>query len=96
MTKTAAELEKLVGKDPAREMGKQVKFATEQVVIVSYSTGGPPFGMLKHEIKGKDRKSVEFYVQEPKGLGKRGQALKVGLEYFAVTRGTPVKFAGAK
>jgi len=95
VAKTAAELDKLLGKVLATELGKQVKFATEQVVIVSYQTSGPTFGILKHEVKGKDKKTVEFYVQEPKGVP-RGQALKLGLEYFAVTKGTPVKYAGTK
>lgn len=94
--KTEAELEKAVGKKLAAELARQVKFADEQVVVVSYFTSGPPFGELKHEVKGKGKKAaVEFYCKEP-AVAQRGEAAKIGLDFFAVPKGVAVKYLGKK
>jgi len=86
---------KLLGKDAAQNLAKEVDFTKEEVAFVSFQTGGPPFGQLKYEADAKEKK-VEFYVDEPKGGGARGRALKLGRELFAVPKGTKTTFGGAK
>jgi hypothetical protein len=89
----AAAVEKLLGKDAAKGLGDQVDFEKEQIVLVSWSTGGPPDGVLKHETKGtgKDRK-LNFFVQGPAGAKVRGERLRLGADFFAVPRDVAVSF----
>lgn len=92
---TAEELEKAVGKASAEELAKQVDFEKESVVAFAFTTGGPPFGEPKSEMKKDGEKEwIEFYVQEPDSPV-RGRALKFGRAFFAVPKGAEVKF-GAK
>ncbi len=88
-----ADLAKATTKEIAAEVAKAVKFADESVVVVSYGVSGPPFPKLEHEVSKKG-KSVEFYYKAPKGP--TGLALKLGLDFFAVTKGTTVKYVGAR
>jgi hypothetical protein len=91
--KDAAAVEKLVGKDAAKQLLDAVDFEKEQIVLVSWTTSGPPDGMLKHELKGtgKDRK-VNFYVQGPPGAKVRGQRARLGADFFAVPAKMEVSF----
>jgi hypothetical protein len=82
-------LKKALGEQIGATLGKGVDFAKEQVVQVRYNTSGPPFGTLEFEVDEK-KKAVEFYVKEPK-VNVRGQALKLGREFFVVPRGWAVK-----
>ncbi|MEX0715452.1 MAG: hypothetical protein WD066_02640 [Planctomycetaceae bacterium] len=90
---TAEEIEKAVGKATAEELAKQVDFGKESVVLFAFTTGGPPFGEPKNEVKKEgDKEWIEFYVQEP-DAPVRGRALKIGRSFFAVPKGSEVKFA---
>jgi hypothetical protein len=82
----AEAVEKLVGKDSAKGLIDAVNFDKEMIVLVSWSTSGPPDGTLKHEVKGegKDRK-LTFYVQAPAAKA-RGERLRLGADFFAVPR----------
>lgn len=88
-----ADLARATNKALAAELSKSVKWDRESVVMVSYGVSGPPFPALEHEVKKKER-LVEFYYKEPKGP--RNLALKLGLEFFAVTKGASVKYVGAR
>jgi hypothetical protein len=89
----AEAVEKLVGKDSAKSLIDAVDFKKETLVLVSWTTSGPPDGMLNHEIKGDgaDRK-VTFYVQGPAGAKVRGQRARIGADFFAVPRDLKVAF----
>jgi hypothetical protein len=82
----AEAVEKLVGKESANGLIDAVNFDKEMIVLVSWSTSGPPDGTLKHEVKGagKDRK-LTFYVQAPAAKA-RGERLRLGADFFAVPR----------
>ena len=85
----AAAVEKLVGKADAKSLVDAVDFKKEAIVLVSWFTGGPPDGTLKHETKaGK----LQFYVQGPPGKGARGERARIGADFFAVPAGLKVKF----
>jgi hypothetical protein len=82
--KSAAEVEKAAGKPVAEQIAKLVDFDKEDVVFVRWTSSGPPFGMLQHEVKDQ---AVEFYIKDP-AMGKiRGQALRLGADFFGVTKG---------
>jgi hypothetical protein len=85
----AAAVEKVVGKDAAKKLLEGVDFTKDQVVLVSWSTGGPPDGTLMYE--GKDTK-VTFYVQGPIGAQRRGERLRIGADFFAVPKNFSVNF----
>lgn len=86
-------VEKLVGKESAQGLIKQVSFEKETIVLVSWSTGGPPEGTLKHEVRGmgKDRKLI-FFVQGPPNATVRGERLRLGADFLAVPRNVAVSF----
>lgn len=88
----AAAVEKLVGKKAAKAIADMVDFDKETVVLVSWTTSGPPDGKLQHEIKGvgKERKVI-FFVQGPGG-NIRGQRARIGADLFVVTKNVPVEF----
>jgi len=88
-----AAVEKLVGKDAAKGLVDGVDFEKEKIVLVSWTTSGPPEGTLKHEVKGtgKDRRVI-FYVQGPPGAKVRGQRARIGADFFAVPRNVVVSF----
>jgi hypothetical protein len=89
----AAAVEKLVGKADAKVLADKVDFAREMLVLVSWTTSGPPEGVLKHEVKGagKDRR-LTFYVQGPAGAKIRGQRARIGADFFIVPRDIAVTF----
>ena len=89
----AAAVEKLLGKDNAKGLLSMVDLEKEQLVLVSWTTSGPPDGSLKHEVKGagKDRQ-LTFYVQGPPNAQARGQRARLGADFFAVPRNVKVTF----
>jgi hypothetical protein len=89
--KSREEIEKVAGKEAAESLAKRVDFSAEWIVFVSWSTGGPPFGFLKYEIRQQGAaRQIEFYVVEPLDQ-QRGSALRVGADFFAVPRDVTVK-----
>jgi hypothetical protein len=85
---TAAALETLVGKASAKQLVAVVNFEKETVVLVSWVTGGPPEGVLQHEIKGEGKdQQVVFYIQGPKGIMIRGERAMLCASFFAVPKG---------
>ena len=67
---------------------KQVDFKTEQIVLVGWSTSGPPDGELRSRtstVRGKE--VVNFYVDPPKAARFRGQRAYLGATFFAIPRG---------
>lgn len=84
----AEAVEKLVGKEAAKGLIDAVDFTKEQIVLVSWTTAGPPDGMLMHEMKdGK----IQFFVQGP-AAKTRGQRARLGADFFAVPRDAKVVF----
>ena len=75
-------VEKLVGKASAKPLIDAVDFKKEAIVVVSWTTSGPPEGTLKHAAKADG--SLQFYVQGPPGAKARGQRARIGLDVFAV------------
>lgn len=69
----------------------RVKVGSEVPVLVSYSTSGPPYGVVKYKIDRKKRE-VEFYCTPPGS----GEAKRIGAEFFAVPAGFSVKWGGVK
>lgn len=80
------EIAKLLNENAARELGGQVDFTKEQVVWVQWTTMGPPYGSLLHEIKEGE---VVFYVQKPPG--RVGTTPRMGHDFFAVPANVKVK-----
>jgi RNA polymerase sigma factor (sigma-70 family) len=91
--RSADELKQLAGKKAAAELARQVDFAEEDVVLVSWVGGGKSKLAFRLVGKGKGR-AVEFYVKEPPDDGKpRTLEALIGADFFAVPRGTPVRLA---
>lgn len=89
----AVAVEKLVGKAGAKSLVDGVDFTKEQIVLVSWTTSGPPDGKLSHEVKGKaDDRQLVFFVQGPIGAKVRGQRARIGVDFFAVPRNVAVTF----
>jgi len=86
---------KAFDKDAAAAVARAVDFKKEEVAFVNYQVGGPPFGQLKFNADAKE-KSVEFYVEEPKGGGIRGNAIRLGRDLYAIPKGTKATFGGRK
>lgn len=83
---------KLVGKDSAKGLIDAVNFEKEMIVFVSWSTGGPPDGILKHELKGEgNNRKLTFYVKAPNVIA-RGDRLRLGADFFAVPRNVAVAY----
>jgi len=85
--KSTADVEKAAGKSAADQVAKLVNFDKEDVVLVRWTSSGPPFDSLEYEVKGN---AVEFYLKDPTKGGIRGQALRLGADFFAVTKGATV------
>ncbi len=83
-------VEKLVGKASAKPLLDAVDFKKEAIVVVSWTTSGPPDGTLKHSVKADG--SLQFYVQGPPGAKARGQRARIGLDVFAVPRTVKAAF----
>jgi len=88
-----AAVKKLVGTDNAKALLDLVDFQKEKLVLVSWTTSGPPDGTLQHEFKGtgKDPRLI-FFVQGPPGANARGQRARLGANFFAVPRNVDVSF----
>ena len=64
--KDLAAAEQILTKDDAKNLTAGVDFAKSQVILVSWTTSGPPEGKLTHELKGAgDDRGIVFYVQAP-------------------------------
>ena len=88
-----ASMEKLLGKGNAKALASQVDFGKEKIVLVSWTTSGPPEGTLKYEVKGTGKDCrVTFYVQGPPGATIRGQRARIAADFFAVPRNAVVLF----
>lgn len=76
----------------AGRMIKAVDFEREAVVLVSWTTSGPPEGMLRYEVKdiGAEAKVV-FFVSAP-AARIRGQRARIAADFFAVPAGAKVLF----
>ncbi|HZZ80925.1 MAG TPA: hypothetical protein VFE62_20655 [Gemmataceae bacterium] len=84
----AAAVEKLVGKESAKQLVDAVDFTKDKIAFVSWSTGGPPDGKLTY--RGKEN-MITFYVQAPQAKA-RGERLRIGADFFAVPRNFKVAF----
>jgi len=82
----------VAGPKGAPQLAKQVDFAKEQILFVRWSSSGPPFGTLRYDVKAEGKTHVvEFHIQEPKAKV-RGEALRIGADYFAVPKGINGRF----
>jgi hypothetical protein len=89
----AAAVEKLVGKDNAKTLTAGVDFDKEMIVLVSWTTAGPPEGKLKYAVAGNDKEvRLTFYVQGPPADQPRGQRARIGADFFAIPRNVAVTF----
>jgi hypothetical protein len=89
----ATAVEKLVGKDSAKALVDLVDFKKEKIVFVSWTTGGPPDGVLSHEVKGTGKElKLNFYVQGPPAGNPRGLRARLGADFFVVPRSVAVAF----
>jgi hypothetical protein len=77
----AEAVEKLVGRASAQALIDLVDFKKEAIVLVSWTTSGPPDGILTHEIK---KEAITFFVQGPPGANPRGGRARLGADFFAV------------
>jgi hypothetical protein len=88
----AEAVEKLLGekgKADAKALAAQVDFKKEAIVLVSWTSAGPPDGILKHELKDK---RIVFFVQGPPPGKPRGLRARIGADFFAVPRDAEVTF----
>lgn len=83
------DVEKSLGREIARQIDGQIDFAKQELVHVAWGSSGPPFGTLKYETK--EGKKAVFFVEEPKAAI-RGQAYRLGNDFFAVPKKTSVQF----
>jgi hypothetical protein len=85
---SAATLRKELGDFPwLAKLLKDIDFKTEQVVLVSWMTSGPPEGELRSRsstVRGKN--VIDFYVDPPKGARFRGERARLGAYFFAIPR----------
>jgi biotin carboxylase len=94
--KSTQELQKVAGKKAAEELASQVDFQKQDIVFVSWTTAGPPFGKLEFEVIGKGKElAVEFYIREPK-VNARGQAARIGADFFAVPKETKARMGKSR
>jgi hypothetical protein len=86
------QLKESFGEDIAKQITGKVDFVKEDLVHVSWGSSGPPFGDLRYDVKdGK----ITFFIKEPKAAV-RGQAYRLGNDFFAVPKGAKVKFGGTR
>ena len=89
--RNAEDLEKQVGA-AAKALAKQVDFAKEQIVVVSW-TGSGAAKLLFDRVTSKGKTVVEFYVDEPPPDGAPQTLVgRLGLDFFAVPADTSVRF----
>ena len=86
------EMTELLGKAIAKQIDGQIDFAKKNLVHVSWGSSGPPFGTLQYEIKeAKEGKLITFYIKEPRA-DVRGQAFRLGNDFFTVQKNSKVTF----
>jgi len=70
-----------------------VDFAREDVVLVSWTTAGPPEGELVFEVL-RERRGVRvaFRVRAPRGAEIRGMRARIGADFFALPKGWKATF----
>jgi len=85
---TFASAEELAKKNPKllQQFDRAIDFKTEDLVLVQWGSSGPPFGKLAFKT---DKSSIIFAVEEPK-VENRGQAYKLGADWFTVAKGTKI------
>ncbi|MDT8391334.1 MAG: hypothetical protein RRC34_12590 [Lentisphaeria bacterium] len=92
LLKETGDVEKAFGKEQAQPLLDLVDFAKENIALVSWTTAGPPEGVLEHEIKTEENnRHVVFYVRGPQG-NIRGMRARLSADFFAVSKGTAVSF----
>jgi hypothetical protein len=90
------ELTKSFGEAVAKQIVGQIDFAKEKPVRAAWGSSGPPFGTLQYEIKeGKEGQAITFFVKEPK-VTVRGQAYRLGNDFFVVPKKSQVSFGGSR
>jgi hypothetical protein len=77
------------GQAEANALAAQVDFKKEAIVFISWTTSGPPDGVLTHQVTDK---KVTFFVQGPGAGAARGLRARIGADFFAVPRDRKVTF----
>lgn len=87
---TFASAEELAKKNPKllEKFDHEIDFAKEDLILVQWGSSGPPFGKLTYKT---EKTSIIFAVEEPK-VQIRGQAYKLGADWFTVVKGTKIVF----
>jgi hypothetical protein len=89
----AKAVEALAEKDSAGQLIKRVDFDREMIVLVSWTTAGPPEGTLKHEtIKANGETRIVFFVKAPAGALIRGMRAHIAADFFAVPKDAKISF----
>ncbi len=85
---TFASAEELEKKNPKLlpQFDRAIDFKSEDLVLVQWGSSGPPYGKLTYKT---DKTSITFAVEEPKAEI-RGQACKLGADWFTVAKGTKI------
>jgi hypothetical protein len=69
-----------------QQFNRAIDFKSEDLILVQWGSSGPPFGKLTYK---SDKTSIIFTVLEPKAEI-RGQAYKLGSDWYTVTKGTKI------
>lgn len=89
----AKAVEALAGKDSVEKLIKGVDFGRETIVLVSWTTAGPPEGMLQHEtIKVNGETRIVFFVKAPAGVLIRGMRARIAADFFVVPKDAKISF----
>jgi hypothetical protein len=89
----AKAVEALAGKDSVEKLIKGVDFARETIVLVSWTTAGPPEGMLQHETsKANGETRIVFFVKAPVGALIRGMRARIAADFFVVPKDAKISF----
>lgn len=85
---TFASAEELEKKFPKllQQFNRGIDFKSEDLILVQWGSSGPPFGKLTYKT---DKTSIIFTVEEPKAEI-RGQAYKLGADWFTVVKGMKI------
>lgn len=79
----SADVSKLI----ADRVEKEMDFSKNDLVIVNLSTGGPPFGKFRQELKDG---TLRFWIEEPVGVRRRGMALQTIFKFYRIPKGLKV------
>ncbi len=89
---TEKEASAALGEKIARQLTGKVDYMRDKLVFISWGTSGPPFGMLKSEIKGEaGKQEIIFFVEEPV-VAARGQAYRLGTDFYSIPKDAKVGF----